>query len=45
VRSNDAYAWDDHANVTRNYTGNGLNQYLSAGSATFSYDARGTRPQ
>jgi len=29
----------------RNYTRNGLNQYLSAGSATFSYDARGTRPQ
>jgi YD repeat-containing protein len=28
-------------NVARNYTVNGLNQYLSAGPATFTHDANG----
>jgi YD repeat-containing protein len=28
-------------NVARNYTVNGLNQYLSAGPASFAYDANG----
>jgi len=41
VRSSDVYAWTDHANATRGYTRNGLNQYLTAGSASFTYDVRG----
>ena len=41
TRSNDAYAFTDHANVDRPYTANGLNQYTSAGPASFSYDANG----
>ncbi|MBX7494541.1 RHS repeat-associated core domain-containing protein [Qipengyuania sp. 6B39] len=40
-RSNDAYAWDGHVNLARNYTANGLNQYQNAGSAAFCYDANG----
>lgn len=40
-QSNDAYSWDAHVNVTRNYATNGLNQYTSAGSASFTYDANG----
>lgn len=39
--SNDAYVWNDGYNVSRNYAVNGLNQYTSAGPATFSYDANG----
>lgn len=39
--SNDSYAWRDAANVDRGYAVNGLNQYTSAGSTTFGYDARG----
>jgi len=39
--STDAYAFGGYANATRTYTRNGLNQYLTAGSASFSYDARG----
>ena len=39
--TSDVYAWDDHVNATRTYTRNGLNQYLTAGSASFTYDARG----
>jgi len=39
--TSDVYAWSDHANATRNYTRNGLNQYLTAGTASFTYDARG----
>lgn len=40
-QSNDSYAWDGHVNLTRTYTTNGLNQYQSAGSAAFCYDANG----
>ena len=40
-RNNDAYAWTGHFNVDRNYTVNGLNQYTSAGSASFCYDDNG----
>lgn len=41
TRDNDAYAWTGHVNVDRGYTANGLNQYASAGSAAFTYDANG----
>lgn len=41
TRSNDAYAWQGHYNVDRSYTSNGLNQFTAAGSASFTYDARG----
>jgi RHS repeat-associated protein len=40
-RDNDAYAWNGHYNVDRNYTSNGLNQYTAAGAATFGYDPNG----
>lgn len=39
--SNTAFDFTDQVNVTRNYTVNGLNQYLTAGPATFTYDANG----
>ena len=39
--SNGFYVWNGHANVNRNYAANGLNQYTSAGSATFIYDTKG----
>ena len=39
--SNDAYVWTGAVNVSRNYVVNGLNQYTSAGPATFTYDANG----
>ncbi|WAC59617.1 RHS repeat-associated core domain-containing protein [Brevundimonas sp. SL130] len=39
--SNDAYRFNDHVNVTRNYAVNGLNQYTSAGPKNFIYDANG----
>ncbi|WAC59771.1 RHS repeat-associated core domain-containing protein [Brevundimonas sp. SL130] len=38
---NEAYRFNDHVNVTRNYAVNGLNQYTSAGQASFTYDANG----
>ncbi|MHA6720203.1 RHS repeat-associated core domain-containing protein [Sphingomonas sp. RS6] len=38
---NDAYAWSGAVNTDRNYTVNNLNQYTSAGSINFGYDARG----
>lgn len=41
TRNNDAYAWTGAVNVSRAYARNGLNQYTSAGPATFSYDANG----
>ncbi len=41
TRSNDAYAWTDHVNVDRFYTSNGLNQFATAGPASFTYDANG----
>jgi RHS repeat-associated protein len=40
-RDNDSYAWTAHFNVDRAYATNGLNQYTTAGSATFTYDANG----
>ena len=39
--SNDAYAWGGAGNAVRPYAVNGLNQYTSAGPATFAYDANG----
>jgi len=39
--SANAYAWSGFANATRNYASNGLNQYGSAGTASFTYDANG----
>lgn len=39
--SNDAYAWGEDVNVSRNYTTNGLNQYTVAGTASFAYDGNG----
>jgi RHS repeat-associated protein len=39
--SNDAYAFGQQYNASRAYTTNGLNQYLTAGTAVPSYDARG----
>jgi uncharacterized protein RhaS with RHS repeats len=39
--SNDSYVWTGDVNVNRNYAVNGLNQYTSAGPATFTYDANG----
>ncbi|WP_420606740.1 RHS repeat domain-containing protein [Novosphingopyxis sp.] len=41
TQSNNAYAWDGHKDATRAYTANGLNQYLEAGPADFTYDANG----
>jgi RHS repeat-associated protein len=41
VRTGDAYAWTGHYNFNRPYTANGLNQHLTAGSASFTYDTRG----
>ena len=41
TRDNDAYAWTRAANVNRPYAANGLNQYTTAGPATFAHDANG----
>lgn len=41
TRSNDSYAWTGALAVSRAYGANGLNQYTTAGPATFAYDARG----
>ncbi|WP_217430803.1 RHS repeat domain-containing protein [Sphingomonas bacterium] len=41
ARSNDGYAFTGAVNVNRAYAANGLNQYSSAGPATFQYDANG----
>jgi RHS repeat-associated protein len=41
ARSNDNYAWTGGVAVSRDYVRNGLNQYSSAGAATFGYDANG----
>jgi RHS repeat-associated protein len=41
TRSNDAYAWTAHYNVTRPYAANGLNQYTQSGTVAPTYDARG----
>ncbi len=39
--SNDGYAWTGSVAANRPYAVNGLNQYSSAGTATFAYDANG----
>jgi len=41
TRDNDAYAFNGLVNVNRAYAVNGLNQYSTAGTATFTYDANG----
>ncbi|MBX9796950.1 hypothetical protein [Sphingomonas sp.] len=41
VRNSDDYAFAGYVSVNRNYTTNGLNQYASAGPASFAYDANG----
>ncbi|HEX8586284.1 MAG TPA: RHS repeat-associated core domain-containing protein [Allosphingosinicella sp.] len=41
TRSNDSYAYTEAYAVSRSYARNGLNQYTSAGAATFTYDANG----
>jgi RHS repeat-associated protein len=41
TRSNDGYAWTGHYAVQRAYATNGRNQYSTAGTASFSYDANG----
>ncbi|MGH6617344.1 RHS repeat-associated core domain-containing protein [Sphingomonas sp.] len=38
TRSNDAYRFTGYVNVSRAYAVNGLNQYATAGPASFSYD-------
>lgn len=40
-RDNDGYRFTGYVNANRSYTANGLNQYASAGPATFGYDANG----
>jgi RHS repeat-associated protein len=41
TRDNDAYAFGGYVNVDRSYAANGLNQYTTAGPASFTYDANG----
>jgi RHS repeat-associated protein len=41
TKSNNAFVFTGVYNVTRPYMVNGLNQYSSAGAATFTYDANG----
>jgi RHS repeat-associated protein len=41
TRTNTGYAWPGYVDVSRPYTANGLNQYSTAGGATFAYDANG----
>jgi RHS repeat-associated protein len=41
TRSNDLYAFPGYVSASRAYTVNGLNQYGTAGTATFTYDANG----
>jgi RHS repeat-associated protein len=41
TRDNDAFAWAGAVLVNRDYATNGLNQYGSAGPASFAYDANG----
>ncbi len=40
-KSNDSYAWTGAVDVDRDYAVNGLNQYSSAGAASFVYDDNG----
>ena len=39
--SNDAYAWNGYIALDRSYVANGLNQYTTAGPASFTYDGNG----
>jgi RHS repeat-associated protein len=41
TRDNDDYAWNGAVAVNRAYAVNGLNQYTSAGPASFTYDSNG----
>ncbi|MFZ4747834.1 MAG: RHS repeat-associated core domain-containing protein [Sphingomonas sp.] len=41
TRNNDAYIYGGDVSLTRQYAVNGLNQYKSAGPASFTYDANG----
>jgi hypothetical protein len=41
TRNNDAYAWNAHYNVDRDYAANGLNQYTAAGTTGLTYDLNG----
>jgi RHS repeat-associated protein len=41
TRDNDSYAYNGLVTVNRAYTVNGLNQYTSAGPASFTYDLNG----
>jgi RHS repeat-associated protein len=41
IRSNDLYAFTGYTTLSRSYAVNGLNQYNTAGSATFTYDTNG----
>jgi RHS repeat-associated protein len=42
VMTNASYRWDEHENLTRGYTANGLNQYTSTTSGnSFCYDDNG----
>ncbi len=40
-RNNAAYGWTGHVNVDRSYAANGLNQYMTAGTANLLYDGNG----
>jgi RHS repeat-associated protein len=40
-RTDDSYIWTGGVALTRTYAVNGLNQYTTAGPATFAYDANG----
>lgn len=40
-KSNNSFIFNGLYNVNRNYVANGLNQYTTAGSASFTYDANG----
>ncbi|MBX7495258.1 hypothetical protein K3172_05255 [Qipengyuania sp. 6B39] len=41
AQSNDAYSWNGFVALARDYTDNGLNQYTTAGGASFCYDVNG----
>lgn len=41
TQSNDTYSWNGHANATRAFVANGLNQYTSVAGAAYCYDANG----
>lgn len=41
TRNNSSYEFTGAVNLSRAYTVNGLNQYLTSGPATFTYDANG----